>query len=665
MASGDLVASSADANVPSESGEPAASSLAISTRASERAGSPEDSFDCPGAVSNRPSALERGAFGYPAGDGLVHPRPPSPDRLAMAVASEGASPLVPPPDPAGEDYLPIALADASGSHRRLRRKTSVSTALDTSGASDSVAEPTSWAASSRGDSSALSASSVVRNLNWPSQPAWDALPQKRRYNFIYDHVRNHWARQQHLSPVLDGNVLGEPAALGASDASGGRARDLRSRFTRLSLPVKRKAADAWIAEHADVPEHIAWSAAFMWTSEKEKLRYCGNTALLTYIGPWGLRNDAGEWQSMPDEFLDISTLTEFLRKAPDVLDLWKRATARVQELQQMFATDSACCMEVCTETLAVQRCCRIHLHVFLRATERLRLPPSRLLTFEDVTPQMSAVVGGMGLQRKSNSWSGFFYCVVPKIGQIFSHGTRRPFKDFLVDAKWITNLLQAGKISPQTARECFVQTVNGAKRNCEEIAFLERAEEESAVRVARQRALQALQTTNAPFRTFALVEEWQRQYAQLDWRYKFLVLVGPSRTGKTQLARSLAGPTGGLAYEINCASGSEPDLRGFRFSRHGLILYDEVHPAQVAAQRLLFQAGTTLLSLGCSNTNCHSYTVYVHKVRMVLCSNTWTKELEDLTPEDREWIAANSVEQMINEPCWATVEPPSLPPVCE
>ena len=81
------------------------------------------------------------------------------------------------------------------------------------------------------------------------------------------------------------------------------------------------------------------------------------------------------------------------------------------------------------------------------------------------------------------------------------------------------------------------------------------------------------------------------QYAQLEWRYKFLVLVGPSRTAKKQLARSLAGPTGGLPYKANCASGSEPDLRGFRFSRHGLVLIDEVHPAQVAAQRFRLQAG--------------------------------------------------------------------------
>ena len=179
----------------------------------------------------------------------------------------------------------------------------------------------------------------------------------------------------------------------------------------------------------------------------------------------------------------------------------------MQELWQRFASDCACFLEVCIETLALERTCLQHLHVFLRANERLRLPPSRLLAFEDVVPQVSAVVGGQALQR--------------------------------------------------------------------------------------QRLVVCIRT------------------ARVGWG----------------------------------------------------ILFDEIHPAQVAAQRLLFQAGTSFVALGCSSTNCFSYTVYVHRVRMVLCSNTWAEELAALTSEDRDWIRRNSVVQEISEPCWITPVALSLPPV--
>ena len=92
--------------------------------------------------------------------------------------------------------------------------------------------------------------------------------------------------------------------------------------------------------------------------------------------------------------------------------------------------------------------------------------------------------------------------------------------------------------------------------------------------------------------------------------------------GKTQLARALAEPAGGSVFEVTCASGAEPELRAFRFSQRKLILFDEVHPAQVAAQRLLFQSSTSDVALGCSATNCHRSSVYMHGVRMALCSNT-------------------------------------------
>ena len=98
--------------------------------------------------------------------------------------------------------------------------------------------------------------------------------------------------------------------------------------------------------------------------------------------------------------------------------------------------------------------------------------------------------------------------------------------------------------------------------------------------------------------------------------------MGPSRLGKTVFARSLC-PAHLEVLGINCSAGVEPDLTGYRLSRHGLLLFDEIEAGHVTAQRKLFQAQAAPVQLGCSATNCHIYEVFVWYKSLVLCANTW------------------------------------------
>ena len=95
-------------------------------------------------------------------------------------------------------------------------------------------------------------------------------------------------------------------------------------------------------------------------------------------------------------------------------------------------------------------------------------------------------------------------------------------------------------------------------------------------------------------------------------------------------------------------------MRQFQWSRHKLVLFDEAHPEMVAKQRLLFQAGTQIVQLGTSATNCHSYSVFVHRVRMVLASNYWSRELKTLSEDDRAWLAGNAHVVSIHEECFTS-----------
>ena len=139
------------------------------------------------------------------------------------------------------------------------------------------------------------------------------------------------------------------------------------------------------------------------------------------------------------------------------------------------------------------------------------------------------------------------------------------------------------------------------------------------------------------------IEPWLAQYKGLaKERCQFLGLVGPSRTGKTCLARQLVCPPT-ETLELNCATGAEPDLRPFTRSSHKAILFDEATPKLVLAQKKLFQAQPAWVQLAATTTSCHGYKVMLGRVPLIIASNTWVELCEELSPADREWIMANQV----------------------
>ena len=82
------------------------------------------------------------------------------------------------------------------------------------------------------------------------------------------------------------------------------------------------------------------------------------------------------------------------------------------------------------------------------------------------------------------------------------------------------------------------------------------------------------------------------------------------------------------------------------------MLFDEIRAGIVARQRKLFQACAAEVQLGCSATNCHSYTVFLFRVKLVLCSNGWAAPMQELPEEDQAWLRENMVCVAVQEPLW-------------
>ena len=128
-----------------------------------------------------------------------------------------------------------------------------------------------------------------------------------------------------------------------------------------------------------------------------------------------------------------------------------------------------------------------------------------------------------------------------------------------------------------------------------------------------------LHATARPFVKIPVVEKWVKEHTEIRWRYNFLVLVGRSMFGKTRFAPA-----------------------------YGII-----------RQKKLMQCPPALVQLGASATNAFSYKVWVHQKMIVVSTNTWFEELEEMTPGDRDWLIYNSVVVSVNSPMW--VQPPTPP----
>ena len=98
----------------------------------------------------------------------------------------------------------------------------------------------------------------------------------------------------------------------------------------------------------------------------------------------------------------------------------------------------------------------------------------------------------------------------------------------------------------------------GRLKQVESVRFHERLGEYQTEQIATEQRLQALKR---PFRpeVLAALQPWAAQYTADQLRYKFLVLRGGSRTGKSTLAKSLGSVYGwGNPFIQRCRAHQPP-----------------------------------------------------------------------------------------------------------
>ena len=127
------------------------------------------------------------------------------------------------------------------------------------------------------------------------------------------------------------------------------------------------------------------------------------------------------------------------------------------------------------------------------------------------------------------------------------------------------------------------------------------------------------------------------------------MLSGPSRTGKSRLARALNGDAWTLVIDVQHAE--HPDMRAHRRANHRAVLFDEVHsPTFITGNKKLLQASADGAILGQSATQLFSYKVFLWRTPLMVTTNNW--DLSKLTPADQNWIEENCIAVCIDQPVW-------------
>jgi hypothetical protein len=212
----------------------------------------------------------------------------------------------------------------------------------------------------------------------------------------------------------------------------------------------------------------------------------------------------------------------------------------------------------------------------VRVTEQhLQLPHAK-------PPHLSLY--GQENRRGMAVYAGCFYCVCQKHGQVFVRSTAMPHVDFQVKHDWVFRLLSAQKISPDVARQHFVQIVTRCPTNMADLQFAEEFLARQSEEAERAVILAKIISNSKPYRDLPEVHAWATQYDSekpLD-RYKFLVLEGPSSIGKTRFVQGALVDKPEKALILDCSDAVVPALKSnFSRQKHTLVMFDEAHASMI------------------------------------------------------------------------------------
>ena len=230
--------------------------------------------------------------------------------------------------------------------------------------------------------------------------------------------------------------------------------------------------------------------------------------------------------------------------------LWMEFHTWVKErLQRFGATHYSCTLEESVASGSEKRC---HAHCYFSwhgSNNGIDHSTTKEWRFRDIAPRVDKNTENRGPWHWQRAVQhGHFYVSIIKEGTLHSATDYGPWEgQWIPEAAWVVSLWKQHKLSHSTYLALSVKLRDGHDRRKACVESVIAAESAVAYANERAEARALLAKTAKLFKPLPdAIQIWKLQYDQAKERYLFLVLFGPSCTGKSRLARrsSLVGGSG-------------------------------------------------------------------------------------------------------------------------
>ena len=350
---------------------------------------------------------------------------------------------------------------------------------------------------------------------------------------------------------------------------------------------------------------------------KNRFRVKGVVVLLTYFGKWSLA-------------------------------LWHKFLAFVRETLVPWSVWRWCA------TLEKSDAGKLHVHLALQFRHAIDRT-SKFFAWQGRCPNASSEdYLGQGLNKNPRFLQhsvdrGFFYVYADKEGtqrdakgDVCVDGNHWPCwvkstrsSHYQVAGKWPLSLWQQHKLSHDTYENYLFlcrDGVVGRKRNLD--AVRERAEAAEEDKEMKATAKRIRLATFEPFPKVPAVTAWLKLFKKEVDRYPFLVILGPSRTRKTEFAKSLF--KNALELKVGTLEHFPDGMRAFSRKKHDAVVLDDCRDFRFLVQhqeKLQAKSDAKVEFASTPGGQC-AFSRWLHRVPVVVTANLTTKHSELLDDDD-------------------------------
>ena len=326
---------------------------------------------------------------------------------------------------------------------------------------------------------------------------------------------------------------------------------------------------------------------------------------------------------------------------------WRRFIAFVRKSLVPWTVDRWCATLESCETEA------LHVHLALKFKTKVDRT-ARAFAFDGLIPNVRrGDYLGEGLCKRRYEQSvnrGFWYVYADKVG------TRRDTKGkpcfagnhvpvwekakkgqsrYAVLGKWCENLWKERKLDHETYEHYLYLSRDGVlsrKRNLDEVRQWEEAVSEKAERVAATSRVRA--RLFQPFEEVAAATAWLSVFKQDLDRYPILIVLAPSRAGKTEWAKSLFRQP--LVLQVGELEHFPDGMRSFRRKYHDGLVLDDLRDMYFLIRHQEKVQGKVDVESEFASTPSgnYAYSKWLWKVPVVVTANYTTRNLDLLRDND-------------------------------